>query len=80
MDNSREKLSAQVEIAENGTGVLEIQIDRAAIDQLIKDLTALKDAGDHFHYFSEDWGGHNLTIDPHHPQSAPVHHIKITKV
>ncbi|MEM9378083.1 MAG: Imm32 family immunity protein [Pseudomonadota bacterium] len=79
LDNSKEQLSAKVEVS-NNQAVVEIELDTPAIEQLIENLQRLRDVGDHAHYFSEEWGGYSLIIPRTTPGQAPVHHIKITKV
>ena len=79
MDIATDKLSAAIEVAE-GQGIVEIQLDQPAIDQMIEDLQRLKAPSDHVHYFSENWGGHSLTVSTPRVGQIAVHHIKITKV
>ena len=54
-------------------------MDREALDDLIHDLTALRDKSteDHVHYFSEDWGGHDLSNTPIFAGNHSAHHLKI---
>ena len=79
VNNEEEKITAVLEVAKK-QGVVEIELDQAAIDQLISDLKSLREPSDHFHYFSEEWGGYNLTLRSVRKGQMPVHHIKITKV
>ncbi len=64
--------------------VVNVHLDVAGIDRLIKDLLMLKSklaAGerDHLHLMSEDWGGHELSTQPRDlsGKTTLVHHVKI---
>ena len=79
MNNDTLNLSGVIEVT-NGQGVVDIELDQDAIDELISDLKSLRGRSDHVHYFSEKWGGSDLNVRPTKNGQTPVHHIKITKV
>lgn len=69
------------DISEGAHSVV-IHIDRISLKELILDLQQLEtdDVGEHFHYFSNSWGGHALSETPLQENSAITHHLKITLV
>lgn len=63
-------------------GSVHLFASRDGLKDLIEDLQRIADGypeDDHFHYFSEEWGGYDLTIEAR-DGATPVHHFKVTVV
>ena len=63
--------------------VVHIFADSQGLDSLIRDLTRLRDSsdkGDHVHFFSESWGGHDLAEERFLDKSSLVHHVKVHRI
>lgn len=59
---------------------VEIFMDKNALLKLLSDLSHLHQAGDHVHFFSEDWAGSELTTDRQRAGNILVNHLRLTLV
>jgi hypothetical protein len=59
---------------------VEIYIDRASLEELLRDLRRLAEPGDHAHFMTPSWGGDMLSETPQVSTNAIVDHLKITLV
>ena len=62
------------------THQVEIYLDQENLDLLISQLKLLvgKEEGEHTHFFSDSWGGVDLTEDPVVAGNVISHHLRIT--
>ena len=59
---------------------VQIFVDREGLDLLKKEIDRLvtKDPSEHFHLFSENWGGRDLTEKPVQEEAVCADHLKVT--
>ncbi len=56
---------------------IEVYLDRAGRDRLVRELNSLNDTNDHFHMFSPAWGGDELTEERQEAGTLIGRHVKI---
>ena len=54
-----------------------VYVNPEGINQLISDLKKLSEDHDHFHLFSEDWGGYDLSTEKYDPKATTAKHLKV---
>lgn len=59
---------------------VEIYADETGIDYLIKQLSSLKNAGDHVHFMTPEWGMDDLSEEKINVENDLVHHLKLTLI
>lgn len=58
--------------------LIDICMTLEGLRSLLKQLAWLEtQRTDHIHLFSEDWGGHDLTVDPNSKTGIPIHQANI---
>ncbi len=60
--------------------VVEIYCDKEGIDYLIRNLTKLKNIGDHTHFMTPSWGMDDLSEDKIIDSNDLAHHLKVTLI
>lgn len=74
------RLSFEVsEPAEDGGVEIEVWLDRAGRDYLVRELEKLNDTNEHFHLFSRTWffSGDQLTEERNHAGTSIGRHVKV---
>jgi hypothetical protein len=56
---------------------IEVYLDRAGRDRLVRELIGLSDTNDHFHMFSLAWGSDELTEERRTAGTLIGRHVKI---
>lgn len=59
---------------------VEIYLDQEGLRDLAKQLSFLKQKGDHLHFFTPSWGGSPLTEEKHREGNTLINHLRITLV
>lgn len=54
-----------------------VYLNPEGVEQLISDLQNLSEKRDHFHLFSEDWGGDDLSTEKYDAKATTVKHLKV---
>lgn len=57
---------------------VEVYLDKEGLEDLLKQLSFLKKEGDHLHFMSPAWGGHELTDKPFGEGNVGMPHPGIT--
>ena len=76
---SEPRITVCISLSEDGQP-FEVQLyaNKAGIRRLIDELSTLDEHNDHFHLFSETWGGDDLRIVPYEPQrEIAADHLKV---
>ena len=59
---------------------VEIYLDKEGLEDLLRQLGFLKNPGDHCHFMTPAWGGHELTEDKSDAGNVLINHLRITLV
>lgn len=59
---------------------VEIYCDKEGLEYLVKELSKLKNAGDHVHFMSPAWGMSDLSEDKLCYENDLAHHLKLTLI
>lgn len=59
---------------------VEIYCDKEGLEYLIKELSKLKNNGDHAHFMTPSWGMNDLSEDKFVAKNDLVHHLKLTLI
>ena len=57
---------------------VEVYLDKKGLEDLLNQLSRLKKEGDHLHFMSPAWGGHELTDKPYVEGNVVMPHLRIT--
>ena len=63
-----------------GKAEVEIYIDRESMEDLLLQLSFLKEIGDHAHFMTPSWGGGELAENGYVSGNKNVNHMRITLV
>ncbi|WP_133493085.1 Imm32 family immunity protein [Alcanivorax sp. 24] len=63
-----------------GKSEVEIYINKESLEDLLLQLSFLKEAGDHAHFMSPSWGAGELSENPYVKKNQAINHLKITLV
>jgi hypothetical protein len=63
-----------------GEAELELYLDRAALDDLVQQLSFLRVPGDHAHFMTPSWGGHELAEGVKRRGNTILHHLRISLI
>ena len=64
----------------SGKSEVEIYCDQEGLDELLRQLSFLKQGETHVHLMSPSWAGNELTERPQGPGNVLVHHLRIVFV
>jgi hypothetical protein len=59
---------------------VELYLDKHALQDLLQQLSHLKNPGDHCHFMTPTWGGSELSEEPLIEGNAIVDHLRVTLV
>ena len=59
---------------------VELYLDKHALQDLLLQLSHLKNPGDHCHFMTPTWGGSELSEEPSVPSNTIADHLRITLV
>jgi hypothetical protein len=57
---------------------VEINLDKQGLDDLLRQLTLLREGGDHVHFFTNSWGAGPLTEKKIDDKNVLCNHLRIT--
>lgn len=63
-----------------GEAEVELFLDREALTDLCTQLSFLHKVGDHAHFMTSSWGGHELTERVYRTGNSLIHHLRISLV